>query len=115
LPIACFSIGCQLALSLSFSFLHDFVPMGPEGLLIYTQRILWRSEYTVGMVGVGAVVGAEVVGTTLGVTDGGFWGAAFGTACSAIPGCRPVLPVWTTLVCSIIWVPIVGGIAKLTF
>ena len=61
-----------------------------------------------GTAGVGAEVGAGVIGTTVGVTDGGFGGVILCSSCNGCPFFGPVLPVWTTLVCRIDWVGSVG-------
>jgi hypothetical protein len=68
-----------------------------------------------GTVGVGAEVGAGVIGTTVGVTTGGFGGVILCISCNGCPYCEPVLPVWTTLVGRIDCVCSVGVRVKRTF
>jgi hypothetical protein len=81
LPIARCRIGRQSALRRSFAFLQDVAPIGPVRLLMYTQRVFWRSECIVGTVVVGVDVGVVVAGMTVGVITGGFGGVARCSCC----------------------------------
>ena len=114
-PIALWSIGFQSAFSLSFACLHYVVPRGPERLLIYTQRVFWRSQYIMGAVGVGTGVDLGVCCTTLGGSVGGVVVAVCGIARDTIPNCTPVFTCWTTFGWSIVCVSSVGGLANRTF
>jgi hypothetical protein len=115
LPMAYVRIGSQFALSMAFSFLHDLVPMDPYRLLIYTQRVLCMSRYTVGIMGVGAGIDAGVTGAIMGVPNGGLGRVGVGIVFCGYPSYGPVLPDFAILGCRIDCVRRVGCKAKRTF
>ena len=113
--MAYFRIGSQFALSMAFSFLHDLVPMDPYRLLIYTQRVLCMSRYTVGIMGVGAGIDAGVIGAIMGVPNGGLGRVDVGIVFCGYPSYGPVLPGCAILGCRIVYVRRVGCRVKRTF
>ena len=115
LPMAYVRIGSQFALSMAFSFLHDLVPMDPYRLLIYTQRVLCMSRYTVGIMGVGAGIDAGVTGAIMGVPNGGLGRVDVGIVFCGYPSYGPVLPGCAILGCRIVYVRRVGCRVKRTF
>jgi hypothetical protein len=114
-PMAYCRIGIQFALSLAFSFLHDLAPMDPYRLLMYTQRVLWRSTYTMGAVGVGAEVDVGGMGLTMDGPIDGLGCVEFCIACVGCPIFGPVLPGCVNLGCIIVCVSSVGCKVKRTF
>jgi hypothetical protein len=88
--------------------------MGPDRLLIYIQRVFWRSPYIVGSVGVCTGVGTGVVGTTSGMFLGGVCVANCGVSRGVAPVCNPGVPPWITFGCFGDGVAVVEGIENLT-